>query len=76
MMSSQVSASPDRQRFVYIETMGCQERLRQRSHGRSAGVRAIEPVDDRSAADLIIATRSVRDKSEHKMVSMLASRGP
>ena len=78
MMSSQVSASPDRQRFVYIETMGCQMNVYDSDRmGEVLASERYEPTDDRSAADLIIInTCSVRDKSEHKMVSMLGKLRP
>lgn len=65
----------DRERFVWTETFGCQmnvydtERMLERLEGAGYAT-----TDDPSLADLILLnTCSVRDKSEHKMVSMLGT---
>lgn len=66
-------ASTDRGRLVFIETIGCQmnvydsERMLE-SLGRSGYGRTDRPDD----ADLIVVnTCSVRERAEHKMISML-----
>ncbi|MBP48039.1 MAG: tRNA (N6-isopentenyl adenosine(37)-C2)-methylthiotransferase MiaB [Myxococcales bacterium] len=77
-MHTELTSTPDRQRFVYIETMGCQMNVYDSERmGEVLSSEQYAPTDDRSTADLIIInTCSVRDKSEHKMVSMLGKLRP
>jgi tRNA-2-methylthio-N6-dimethylallyladenosine synthase len=65
--------APDRSRLVFIETMGCQMNVYDSERMLDALGRGGYGVTDRpDGADLIIVnTCSVREKSEHKMISLL-----
>ncbi len=75
---SDAQATTDRQRFVYMETMGCQMNVYDTERmGETLAAERYAPTDDRTAADLIVInTCSVREKSEHKMISLLGKLRP
>ncbi|MCO4761151.1 MAG: tRNA (N6-isopentenyl adenosine(37)-C2)-methylthiotransferase MiaB [Myxococcales bacterium] len=75
MMAAQ---STERQRYVYIETLGCQMNVYDTERmGEALAADNYSHTDDRAVADLIVInTCSVREKSEHKMISLLGKLRP
>ncbi len=63
------------QRFVYVQTMGCQMNVYDTERMlEGLAAHGYLPTDDESRADLIlINTCSVRERSEHKVTSMLGT---
>ena len=73
-----VAPASDRQRYVYMETLGCQMNVYDTERmGEALAAHQYLPTDDRAVADLIVInTCSVREKSEHKMISLLGKLRP
>lgn len=68
----------DRERIVYVETMGCQMNVYDSERMlESLGHAGYRQADRPDGADLIVInTCSVRDRSEHKMTSLLGALRP
>lgn len=76
--AADATTATDRQRYVYMETLGCQMNVYDTERmGEALATHQYVSTDDRAVADLIVInTCSVREKSEHKMISLLGKLRP